>query len=67
MGDNRIWPGYCGACGGELDSEGWCANYCMNDEVLAPLPVAPARLDADGTAKPLTKIVHHPKAGARSS
>jgi hypothetical protein len=24
-------PGRCSACGGELDDEGWCANYCMNE------------------------------------
>jgi hypothetical protein len=25
---NKDMPGFCGDCGGELDSEGWCANYC---------------------------------------
>jgi hypothetical protein len=25
-------PGYCSKCGGELDGEGWCANYCGDDE-----------------------------------
>jgi hypothetical protein len=28
-------------------------------------PTKPARLDKDKKAKPLTRIVHHPKAGAR--
>lgn len=27
-------------------------------------PTPPARLDADGTAEPLTRIVHHPREGA---
>lgn len=22
----------CSKCGGEKDSEGWCRNYCMDDE-----------------------------------
>jgi len=25
-------PGFCSKCGGELDSEGWCARYCMDDD-----------------------------------
>ena len=23
---------HCSLCGGEYDSEGWCPNYCTNDE-----------------------------------
>jgi predicted 3-demethylubiquinone-9 3-methyltransferase (glyoxalase superfamily) len=23
----------CSKCGGEKDSEGWCANYCTNDDL----------------------------------
>lgn len=26
-------PGFCSNCGGELDSEGWCAGYCTMDDV----------------------------------
>ena len=22
----------CSSCGGEYDAEGWCANYCTDDE-----------------------------------
>lgn len=24
---------FCSCCGGEQDAEGWCANYCMSDDV----------------------------------
>lgn len=23
---------HCSKCGGEFDSEGWCPNYCTNEE-----------------------------------
>ena len=23
---------HCSKCGGEKDSEGWCPNYCMDDD-----------------------------------
>lgn len=25
-------PNLCTGCGGEIDSEGWCPNYCMDGE-----------------------------------
>ncbi|MBU1034368.1 hypothetical protein KKD42_01060 [Patescibacteria group bacterium] len=32
---------YCSGCGGEKDAEGWCANYCEQDD---PIPDSPAQL-----------------------
>jgi hypothetical protein len=26
--------GNCGKCGGSKDSEGWCRNYCTNDDAV---------------------------------
>lgn len=30
----RYYPAYlyCSKCGGEFDSEGWCSNYCLEDD-----------------------------------
>lgn len=37
---------HCSSCGGERDAEGWCANYCTNDE--------PALEEASGEEQPET-------------
>jgi hypothetical protein len=30
---SRKFPhSFCGSCGGEIDIEGWCFNYCGDDE-----------------------------------
>lgn len=39
--------------------------FLNSDEYRKVQSTVPARLDADGSAKPLTRIVHHPKEGGR--
>lgn len=37
------WWTHCSSCGGEKDSEGWCANYCL-DEAHPTTMVAAAQI-----------------------